>query len=75
MGIVSGAVRTREIVELAKDFGWREIAVPQIALHFGGRALMTLTTAARLVCARGTNGIDNVNNKDHDDLSYMPQHV
>ena len=70
-GIVSGAVRTKKIVDFAKDFGWMKIAFPQIALHNGVIALMTATAAARLVCAMmETNGIGNVNNKEHDDLVY-----
>ena len=42
VGVVSGAVRTSEIVqELAVDFGWRRRAFPQIVLQFGVRALLT----------------------------------
>jgi len=68
---VSGAVRTRKIADVAKDFGWMKIAFSQIALHNGVSALMTPTAAARLVCAmKETNGIDNVYNKENDDLVY-----
>ena len=58
--------------ELAGDFGWRrKMSFSKVALHFGVLALMTLTAAARLMCAMETNGINNVlNNKEHDDLAY-----
>ena len=55
--VVSGAMRARKIVldlkvKVAVDFGCRTtIALPQIALHVGVIALMTLTAAALLVCA------------------------
>ena len=71
MGIVSGAVQTREIVELATDLGWTKIALfPQPALHVGVSALITLTAAAHLIRALETNGIDNVFNNQ-----YMPKLV
>ena len=63
MGVVIGAMRTREIAQdLAVDFGWRRVAFPQIALHVGEPALITLTAAARLMCVKETYGIDNVYN-------------
>jgi hypothetical protein len=49
----------REIVQFAMDFGWM-IAFPQIALHVGVPAPLTLTAAARLMFALETNGINNV---------------
>jgi hypothetical protein len=72
--VVSGAVRMREIVQLAVNFGWMA-AFPQIiALHVGipFSTVMTLTAAAHLRFVLETNGINNVYHPR--DLAYI-QHM
>jgi hypothetical protein len=55
-----GAMRTRQIVQAAVDFGWILLAFPQIALHVGKSAQLTLTAAAPLMFALEPNFISNV---------------